>query len=629
MYNEIQGLLDGIRPIPRITVSEWSDEYRYLSPVSSARPGRYNTDFTPYMRKIMDSLSYNSSYKKIIFMKSAQSGGTEAAVNFIGYAIHINPAPIMLVEPNDDMVKKVSKFRIDTLVEMCPELDSRVSKKKSRDSNNSVNQKSFSGGVLFLAGANSAAGLRSVPVRFLILDEVDSYPPDLDGEGSPIDLAIARTRTFPNKKIFIISTPTNTGVSAIEREFNETDQNYFYVPCPHCGEMQRLIFEQLIWDEGKPDTVRYYCSHCGAGIEEYQKETMLVRGEWRPVHPELSTPETIGFHINSLYAPHSLYSWREIVDEWLKAQKDPNKLKVFVNTVLAETWAECGEAPPYKNLFNRRENYPFNLVPDDVCFLTAGVDVQRDRLELEIVGWCADKRSYSIDYRVLEGDTAGENIWNQLAAVIEEHFLRSDGVEFPIYMVCVDSGFNTSHVYNFCRRYNASRVVPIKGQDNLGVAVSYSKQVDTTKAGKRIGKVKLVNIGVSFLKSELYSNLRLEKDSDGTPPPNFCHFPEYPEHYFRGLTAEEQVTKIIKGYTRSYWRKVYERNEPLDCRIYARAAAAIVGLDRLNREQLQAMIRAPRNTPQKNQAKPTQAANLESESVTQDTKISRRTFWNR
>ncbi|MDR2805834.1 MAG: phage terminase large subunit family protein [Dysgonamonadaceae bacterium] len=622
-YSDIQGLLDGLRPVSRITVSEWADKYRYLSPISSAEPGKYRTDRTPYMRKIMDCLSYTESYKRIVFMKSAQTGGSEAAINFIGYVIHINPAPIMMVQPNEDMYRKVSKGRIDPLIEMCPELKNRVSEKKSRDSSNTVNQKNFSGGVLYLTGANSAAGLRSVPVRFLILDEVDSYSSNLNNEGSPIELAIARTETFSNKKIFIISTPTIAGMSAIESEFAETDQHYYHVPCPHCGEKQRLIWEQLQWEDGRPETVRYYCIHCGTGIEEIHKEEMLTQGEWRPEKPELSNPDVIGFHINALYSPVGLgSSWKELAGLFLKVQKNQDKLRTFINTKLGETWVEQGEAPPYKNLYNRRENYSLNVIPDDVCFLTCGVDTQDNRLELEIVGWCADKRSYSIDYRVFEGDPAKAEVWNKLSGVVNECWQRSDGEEFYIRMMAIDSGgHKTSHVYDFCKRFSPNRVRAIKGMDNLNMPFSSPKQTNITKSGKKIGKKGVWGVGVSFLKSELYSYLRLEKDSEGNPPPGYCHFPEYPEHYFRGLTAEELVSKIVKGYTRYEWKKVYERNEPLDCRIYARAAAAMEGFDRMSKEQIQAMV---------NPLKRKQASN-ENEDIplTNKKRRKRSDFWDR
>ena len=588
-YGNIKGLFEGLRPVSRITVSEWADKYRFLAAISSAEPGRYRTSRTPYLRKIMDCLSAGESYKKIVFMKAAQVGATEAGNNFIGYAIHICPAPTMMVQPTDGTVKRMSKGRIDPFIEACPELKNRVSENKSRDGKNTITQKNFPGGLFILAGANSPAGLRSVPIRYLILDEADAYPQDLEGEGSPIELAIARTRTFPNKKIFIISTPTISGMSVIEQEFNETDQNYYHVPCPHCGGFQKLVFPQLKWDEGRPDTARYICIHCGAAIEERHKVEMFAHGEWVPEVPEKSNIETIGFHLNGLYSPYGWLSWADIADQFVKAKNNPHKLKVFVNTVLGESWAEKGEAPPFKNLFNRRENYKINTVPADVCFITSGVDVQRDRLELEVVGWCSDKRSYSIDYRVLEGDTAGVAVWDDLAAVVDERFTRADGMELPIKLMAVDSGYNTSHVHGFCRRFDTSRVIPIKGQDNLGMPFAPPKTVDITKAGKRVGKLRQYNVGVSFLKSELYAHLRLERDENGTPPPNYCHFPQYDEHYFRSLTAEEQVKRIVKGYPRYEWVKKYERNEALDCRIYARAAAVVLGLDRLSPDKLAAL----------------------------------------
>jgi phage terminase large subunit GpA-like protein len=356
--------------------------------------------------------------------------------------------------------------------------------------------------------------------------------------------------------------------------------------------MQRLVFEQLQWDEGKPETAKYFCIYCGVGIEERHKTEIFSQGEWRPMNPELSNTETIGFHISALYSPFGWYSWKDIASNFLKAKKNPNELIAFVNTVLGETWAEKGEAPPFMNLYNRRENYPLNVVPDDVCFLTCGADVQDDRIELEIVGWCPDKRSYSIDYRVLKGNPAGTEVWQKLAEVVDERFLRSDGVEFPIRLMAVDSGGHcTTNVYNFCRRFNGNRVIPIKGQDGLGMAISYSKQTDVTKSGKRYGKVRLWMVGVSFLKAEFYAILCLEKDSEGNPPPNYCHFPEYPEHYFRGLVSEEQVQKVNKmGHRKFEWKKVYERNEPLDCRIYARAAAVLEGLEKFSEKQLRAMI---------------------------------------
>jgi phage terminase large subunit GpA-like protein len=547
---EVKGFFDGLRPVERITVSEWADKYRLLSSVVSAEAWRYRIARTPYLKKIMDCLSANEPYHKIVVMKGAQVGYTELCCNFIGYCMHINPASLLMVQPTSEMVDLLSKTRIDTLIAECPELTARVSPSKSHDDKNTITVKSFPGGVLRLAGANSGAGLRSMAVKNLILDEVDAYPLDVNGEGNPVELAVAHTSTFEgNKKVLMGSTPTINGISAIEREFfgsedengvmqGATDRNYYHVPCPHCGEKQKLVFEQLKWDEGKPETAQYCCIHCDALIDERHKVQMFAAGEWIPQCPENANDEVIGFHINSLYSPYGWKSWKTIAREWIDAQNVQNKMKVFVNTVLGESWSERGEAPEYMNLYNRREDYQVGTVPADVCFLTAGVDVQKDRLEIEIVGWCADKRSYSIDYRVLEGNTALGDVWNKLSRIVDERFPRDGGLDMPVRMMCVDSGYNTTHVYDFCRKYGADRVVPIKGRDGLNEAVSMPKPVDIARSGKRIGSVKVRNVGSSFLKMELYSWLRLEKEN-GEPPPCYCHFPQYDERYFMELTAEQ------------------------------------------------------------------------------------------
>ena len=578
--SEIMGFLDGLRPEPRLTVSEWADANRKLSQESAAEYGQWRTSRTPYLKDVMDALSVYSTYKKIIVMKGAQLGFTEAGNNWIGYIIDNSPAPTLMVQPTDDTMKRTSKMRIDPMVEASESLSKKVAKTKSRSKENTITQKKFPGGTLLMVGANSPAGLRSVPIRNLFLDEVDAYPYDLEGEGSPIELATARTRTFAKKKIFIISTPTIKDFSAIEREFNQTDQNYFHVMCPECGRYHILEFNQLNWDKTYKN-VRMACPECGALIEERMKTKMLASGKWVPSHPEKSNKSVIGYHLSSFYSPFGWMSWAEIAELYDKTQQDPSKLKTFVNTVLGEVSEESGDSPEWQNIYNRREDYNINTVPSEVCFLTCGVDVQKDRLELEIVGWCADKSSYSIDFRVLLGQTVLEDVWNQLSQVLDETWLR-DGIELNISKMAIDSGYNTTEVYSFCRKHPV-RTIPIKGQDNLGIAVSTPKQIDYSKKGKKIGKVKVWGIGVSKLKSELYGWLKIEtKEEEGilTYPPCYLHFPQYDQRYFEGLVAEKWIE------SKHAWKKTYERNEPLDCRIYARACSIILGIDHMKVEQI-------------------------------------------
>ena len=284
-----------------------------------------------------------------------------------------------------------------------------------------------------------------------------------------------------------------------------------------------------------------------------------------------------------MYAPIQFYKWKEIVAEYNLALTNPNDMKVFVNTILGETWAEASDAPKFENLYNRREGYHLNFVPKEVCFLTCGVDVQKDRLELEIVGWCKDKQSYSIDYRVLVGQTALPDVWNELEKVVYETWTREDGLNLNIMLMAVDSSAYTSEVYAWCRKFPVSKVIPIKGMDNLKVAYRPPVTLDVNIKGKKIGKVKVWGVGVSYLKEELYSWLNIEKQAE-LYPPCYCHFPEgYDQHYFKSLTAEDWIPAKKK------WHKRYERNEALDVRIYARAASVVVGLDRLKPEQLEVL----------------------------------------
>lgn len=583
--NILKGFFDGLRPEPRLTVSEWADRYRMLAPTASSEPGEWRTSRTPYLREIMDKLSAMDPTQEIVVMKGAQLGFTEAGNNWVGYIIDVAPAPTLMVMPTDDTVKRNSKIRIDPMIEATPRLRQRIAPSRSRDSDNTARSKAFPGGVLIMTGANSAVGLRSMPVRYLFLDEVDGYPIDLEGEGSPIDLARARTRTFAKKKIFIVSTPTIEGKSVVETEFMMTDQRYFHVPCPHCGVMQVLKWARLKWESGNPQTAKYQCEACDELIEERFKTVMLEQGKWIATKPENENPNKVGYHINSLYSPFGWYSWAQAAEDWSKAQTDTNKLKTFVNTVLGETWKEKGEAPPYMNLYNRREGYDQNKAPKEVCFITVGVDVQKDRLELEVVGWCKGKRTYSLDYRAISGDTAKPEVWNELSKVVNESWQREDGLVLPLTMMAVDTGYNTTHVYEFCRRYDPTRVIPVKGNDRQQLVVAPPRSVDITRAGKKVGSVGVFQVGVSLLKSELYGWLKQEIGEDGLVPDGYCHFPEYDMHYFKGLTAEELQFKIDRrGFKVYEWVKKFERNEPLDCRVYARAAAAVVGIDRFNEE---------------------------------------------
>jgi phage terminase large subunit GpA-like protein len=379
---------DGLRPEPALTVSEWADQHRILSGKAASEAGPWRTDRTPYLRDIMDALSVTSPAQRIVFMKGAQIGATEAGVNWIGYVIHHAPGPMLVVWPTVDMGKRNSKQRIAPLVEETPALRAIVKEARSRDSGNTLLSKEFPGGILVITGANSSVGLRSMPVRFLFLDEADAYPGDVDGEGDPIALAESRTRTFrQRRKIFIPSTPTIAGRSRVEREYLRSDQRRYFVPCPHCKSMQLLRFPQLRWPKGEPHKAEYQCEACSQPIGEQHKTEMLRRGQWRAT--ATGDGRTIGFHLSSLYSPVGWMSWGEIAEKFLAAQGDAELMKEFVNTVLGETWQARGDAPEWQDVYRRRDTYRSGTVPRGTLILFGGVDVQKDRLEVGVWGSAA------------------------------------------------------------------------------------------------------------------------------------------------------------------------------------------------------------------------------------------------
>jgi len=508
-------------------------------------------------------------------MKGSQVGGTECGNNWIGFNIHHAPGPMMVVQPTTDMAKRNSKQRIAPLIEESPALRNLVKDARSRDSGNTVLAKEFPGGILVMVGANSAAGLRSMSARYLFLDEVDGYPGDVDGEGEPCDLAIARTTNYARRKVFITSTPVVSGRSRIERYYHSGDQRQFHVPCPFCALMQVLRFEQLRWPKRDPMAASYMCEGCGRSIPNHAKNFMLTRGRW--IAQQASDGKIRSYHLSSLYSPVGWLSWGQIAAKYEAAGKDREKLQVFQNTILGQPWADVGEVPDVDRLYERREAYPVGTVPRGGLLLTAGVDVQLRRIEVEVVAWGRGKQSWSIDYRVFDGDTSQPAVWEHVAAMLDEEFATEYSAPMRIQRMAVDSGFNTMAVYDFVRRMAPQRVMAVKGDSRVSALVGAPHVVEVGPAGRRIRYgIRLWPLNTSIAKEELYRWLRTsapDVSRGETWPTGFCHFPAYSKDYFEQLTAEQLVTRTHGGLRRTVWEKTRDRNEALDCRIYARAAA--------------------------------------------------------
>jgi phage terminase large subunit GpA-like protein len=561
-----------------------------LSSKASAEPGRWRTSRTPYLKAIMDCLSPTSPVERVVFMKAAQLGATEMGSNWIGYVIHHAPGPMMAVWPTVEMARRNSKQRIDPLIEESGVLAELIAPARSRDSGNTILAKEFRGGVLVMTGANSAVGLRSMPVRYLFLDEVDGYPLDVEGEGDAISLAEARTRTFARRKIFIVSTPTISGVSAIEREYEASDQRRYFVPCPHCSHRQWLRFEQLRWDKSQPDTAAYRCESCEVPIAEHHKTWMLEHGEWRAITPENGS-KTAGFHLSSLYSPVGWRSWREIAAAWEAAVSKESgsaaAIKTFKNTELGETWVEEGEAPDWQRLVERREDYRVGTVPQGGLLLVGGADVQKDRIEASIWAFGRSKEAWLVEHRVLMGDTARDTVWTQLEALLGENWTHESGATLPLARFALDTGFATQDAYAFVRACRDARVMAVKGAARGAALIGTPTAVDVTRGGRKLRRgIKVFSVAVGIAKLELYNNLRKSASvaEDGVStmfPSGFVHLPKIDGEFIQQLCAEQLITRRDRnGFPVREWQKVRERNEALDCYVYARAAAAAAGLDR-------------------------------------------------
>lgn len=571
-----------------MSLAEWSDRYRVLTSEGSAEPGKWRTARTPYLREIMDALSPSSPITDIWFMKGAQIGATEMAVNLVGYIIAHCPGPVLFVEPTSPMARRVVKQRIDPMIDSVAEVRDKLPDRFAKAGGNSVAEKLFPGGALIFSGANSASALCSIPIRVAILDEIDRYPQDVDGEGDPVQLAKARTRTFPNAKRLYISTPTIAGLSRIEAGYKLTDQRRFFVPCPHCGEFQLIEWSRMHWDKEPGSRVWLACEHNGCVIEETAKPTMLRDGEWRATKPELADPTIAGFHLSSWNSPLGWYSWTNGRDEYEASEGKPHARKTWTNTVEGRVHQESGEAPDWEKLYARRNNNPIGRIPEYGRLLTAGVDVQRDRLEVQITTWGENLLSQPIENLVFAGDTLDidgpHSPWNNLDDLLAREWPHELGGSMAIRLMGVDSGYNTQAVYRWGRKRDRRRIALMKGRDTLEAAVSSPTHQDVKENGKRIRRgVMIWPVGVSLLKSELYSSLRRDPPPEGEPfPTRWVEFPQFGEEYFKQLTAEELATRINKrGYVVQEWRKTRDRNEALDTAIYARAASIIAGLDRM------------------------------------------------
>ena len=556
----VQKTLDAVKPPPDLTISEWADRYRVLSSEASSEYGAWNTSRAEYQRGIMDAIS-DDKIEEIVIMSCAQVGKTEMILNLIGYHVGQDPAPMLVVQPTLEMAQTFSKDRLAPMVRDCPTLADKIKDPRSRDSGNSILKKQFAGGHITMCGANSPSSLASRPVRLVLCDEVDRFPSSAGTEGDPIDLAKRRATTFTNRKIVMVSTPTVKDASRIEAAFEETDKREYHVPCKDCGEEHVLRWSNVKWDKGAPETAAYICEHCGSVWDDAARFRAIRRGRWVATNPSVGKA---GFRLSGLCSP-----WTPIesaVREFLEAKKLPETLRVWVNTYLGETFQEIGDRVEEGDIADRREDWG-EKVSSGVVMVTAGIDVQDDRLEVEVLGIGRDEETWSLDYKVLYGDPSSPQLWSDLDALMATTYEREDGFELIIQSGAIDTGGHfTQAVYKYCKPRYGRRIFAIKGVGGEGRPLIGRPSTNNNM------KCKLFPIGVDTAKEIVYSRLRIQEEGAG-----YCHFPnDRDDEYFRMLTAEEIVTRFHKGFRKREWRKTRARNEALDCRVYALAASAIL-----------------------------------------------------
>ena len=568
--NLFRNIAKALSPPPELTVSQWADKYRKLSPESSSEPGQWNTDRAPYQREIMDAV-VDSAVETVVIMSSAQVGKTELILNTIGYYIDYDPAPILCLQPTLEMAQAFSKDRLAKMIRDTPVLRGKVKDARARDSENTILHKSFPGGHITMVGANSAAGLAMRPIRIVMMDEIDRFPPSAGSEGNPIKLAEKRTTTFWNRKKIKVSTPTIKGRSQIETEYLSSSKEEWCVPCPCCGK-----YQPYEWGRIRISDVTMECKYCG----EHFKETEWKErpGKWIA---GAENKRKRGFHLNELASPWK--HWEEIIEDFREAYRewkengDIQKLKVWVNTSLGETWEEKGDAADEDVLLKRRERYTADL-PDGVLLVTSGVDVQDDRFEVEITGWGKGYESWGILYRKIPGDLEKEQTWEKLEKFLEMELYFENKNSLLIACTCIDTGGHfAAEAYKFLKKMERKQklIFGIKGMGGEGIPLV--NKVSTNN----IEKVKIFLLGVDSGKEILMARLKTADEG-----PGYCHFPinadrGYDETYIKGLSSEQRVIQFKDGRPVLKWVKKSSgtRNEPLDLRNYSTAAAEILRPD--------------------------------------------------
>jgi phage terminase large subunit GpA-like protein len=597
-----QGIKDAcaayLKPPPRLNLVEWADTYRML-PDNSAEAGRWRTSRVEVAREPMLSITI-PEVQEITIMSCVQLMKTELMLNAAMYYIHQEPSPIMYIAPKQAMAEAWSKERLVKSINATPELRGIFSDNR-REQGNTILQKQFAGGQISIVSARNADDLAMRAVRIMLFDECDKYPINTGaseggegGEGDPIAIAWARSTTYGARaKKIVACSPTVQGRSRIEQEYLTSDQRVFIQPCFHCKHEKELKWTdvQIPRDDKSgefyPDDAKIVCSECGTAWLEKDRTWSIRNGFWKAKRPHIKRHR--GYKVSALASPFTKII--VLADEFAKAQGNPQALKTFYNTRMAETWREKGDMPDWKRMEENKCNYPIGSVPENGLMLTAGIDVQKDHMFYWVDAWSDRKRSYSVDAGIIQGNIEHDETKERLFDFVGRTYKNHVGVPMPLEMVCIDSGYKSSDVYQAVRTYGKpNQFRAVKGMESLKVPIGSPSKVDIKKnGGKRLNKaVSLHPVGSSVLKEQLYSWFNLEPPtseeiSNGKEyPSGYCFIPEFPDEFFKQLCSEQLTTTTNKkGFEVRTWEKIRPDNHFLDCKAYSLAGATMLEIDRM------------------------------------------------
>lgn len=561
----IKKSLELLKPPEELTVSEWAGKYRFLDERSSSMPGKWKNEMTPYLVGIMDEFN-NYQTEKIVFCKCTQLGGTEALNNMICFSVAQDPAPMMIVYPTSELADSVVEQRIKPMLKA-----SKETKKHFKEKNSNKKELQFDNMYVSIVGSNSPSELASRPIRYLFLDEVDKYPNESKKEADPISLAVERTKTFNNRKIYMCSTPTTrTGHIWEEKEKADIEKHYF-VPCPHCGEFIELKFAQIRWPDDneklsaadKAEFAQYICQECGNTINDADKMEMLQKGKWETVKENTKFSKTVAFWINTLYSPFTRFS--QIAKAYLIAKDDTEALHNFTNSWLAEPWEDTKLKTNAETVMERQTDLPEFVVPEWTRLLTAGVDVQETSLYYVIRAW----GEYLTSQLVTRGQVTS---FRDIERVMNLEYVKPDGTVKLVDLCLIDSGDQTDEVYDFAAM-NSEWCLPSKGTSSM---VNYFKLSSVNKTSSKAYGMTLALVDGGKYKDMIAGRMKRE---NGTG--SWMVFDGIDLEYCTQVTAEHKITeKGGGGKLRTRWvqKTSHADNHYLDCEVYGMAAADILGV---------------------------------------------------